>query len=113
MNLSSPTKKNLFSKKFDGTKVYVGEVLYKPIRIDRFEIVPSVRNKGKMMLACQIMINGEPRLLMTESYSLIRDITGTEESLPHYTKIIRKKREAYYYFAPLNEMEIHSITGTA
>lgn len=60
------------------------------------------------MLAAQVyfMEDGaiEVRLLLAEGYKLLETIRGTEDQLPHYTKIIRK-RDGYYYFAALNEKE--------
>ena len=43
-------------------------------------------------------------MVFSESYSLIRTIRGTEDGLPHLTKIVRK-RDGYLYFAALNDKE--------
>ena len=48
--------------------------------------------------------------LMTESYDLIATIEGTEDSLPHYTKIVRSK-DRQYHFAQLNQIEIDNLNA--
>lgn len=95
--------------KYTGDKVMTGGVLFRPLRIDHFEIVPSPRNKGKELLVAQLtLLNGdavEKKVLFTESYSLINVIKGTEEGLPHFTRIVRKKGDRYNYFSVITEVE--------
>ena len=43
-------------------------------------------------------------MVFSESYSLIKTIRGTEDELPHLTKIDRK-RDGYLYFTALNDKE--------
>lgn len=112
MNLSSPRRKRLLSHKFTGKSILVSRVIYKPIMITDFEIIDSPKNKGKKLLVAQVRWNDEGRTLtaplMTESYDLISTIQGTEDSLPHYTKIMRSK-DKQYHFTELNNIEIKSL----
>ena len=50
--------------------------------------------------------NGEiiKAVVFSESYSLIKTIRGTEDELPHLTKIVRKC-DGYLYFTALNDKE--------
>ena len=52
-----------------------------------------------------INVDGEEHLLITESYTLIKTLQGTEDRLPHHTKIVRK-RDGYYYFTALLPQEL-------
>ncbi|MGM9697090.1 MAG: hypothetical protein ACI3Y0_00380 [Prevotella sp.] len=112
MNLSSTRRKRLLSHTFTGKSILVSTVLYKPIRITDFEIVDSPKNKGKKLLVAQVEWNDGGRIvtspLMTESYDLINTIRGTEDTLPHFTKIIRSK-DKQYHFSELNNIEINSL----
>ena len=90
--------------------------MYKPILITQFEITESSLNKGKDMLVAQVYywksveengIKDRIRIkavLFCESYKLIKTIRGTDDRLPHMTKITKKK-DGYYYFTKLNDTE--------
>lgn len=83
---------------------------YKPLKITQFEICESWLNPSKECLVAQVTYIDKDtqeairRTLWTESYTLVNTIKGTEDSLPHYTKIVVKK-DGYYYFVRLNEKE--------
>ena len=98
--------------KFKGKAILVSAILYKPIRITDFEIVPSPKNKDKKLLVAQVEWNEGESIttapLMTESYDLIATIKDTEAELPHYTKITRS-RDGQYHFSELNQIEINSL----
>jgi len=109
MDLITPKRRRLHSTPFDGVGTSARNVLYIPLKIIRFEINESVLHLGKKMLTFQadyIDKNGVRyhRPVMTESFTLINTISGTESELPHYTKIIRK-RDGYFYFVKLNDIE--------
>lgn len=108
MNLTTPRGQKILKRQYLGRRAYCAELLYKPLLITDFEIVASRLNDGKQMLVAQTYhLEGgsiEARPMMTEGFKLLETIRGTEEQLPHYTKII-KKRDGYYYFAALNEKE--------
>lgn len=111
MNLAT-TQGRVLKQQYKGRKLYVADVLYRPIKITTFEIVKSVLHKGKDMLVAQVEIKQSDKVeccvLFTESYTLIKTIRGTEKELPHITKIVRK-RDRYYYFVPLNAIEMKEI----
>jgi len=112
MNLSTPTRQRLFSRHFIGPKVYVAQVLNVPIIITDYEVVNSRQNLGRKLLAMQVILNSNPILVMTESYTLIETISKADRSnLPYYTKITHKK-DRYYYFVKLNEIEKSKIQNT-
>lgn len=112
MNLSSQRRKRLLSHQYNGKAILVSAVLYKPIRITEFEVIDSLKNKGKKLLVAQVEWNDNGQMvsapLMTESYDLIRTITGTEDKLPHITKIVRS-RDGQYHFSELNNIEIKQL----
>ncbi len=112
MDLSTPRGQKILKHQYLGKCIYCGQLLYKPLLICHFEITASQLHAGKEMLAAQVyfMEDGaiETRLLLAEGYKLLETIRGTEDQLPHYTKIIRK-RDGYYYFAALNEKEKESL----
>lgn len=110
MNLCTPNRKPLLRNRYVGSRILPGQIIGKPIAITRFEIVPSRKNPGKPLLVAQIESDGIPSVLMTESWTLIDTIRGTESELPHHTKIVRK-RDGYYYFVQLNKMEIKQLIG--
>ena len=95
MDLSTPRGQKLLKHQYLGKRAYCAELLYKPLLICHFEIVASQQNAGKQMLVAQVyyLNDGaiEARPLMAEGYKLLATIKGTEDQLPHYTKIIRKR----------------------
>lgn len=115
MNLSSSHRqKKILTHKFKGKAILVSTILYKPIRITDFEIVPSPKNKDKKLLVAQVEWNEGESIktapLMTESYDLIATIKDTEKDLPHVTKIIRS-RDGQYHFSELNNIEINKLNN--
>ena len=105
-DLWTPTKKPLFKKAFKGKRIYIGSVLCVPIVISDYEIVYSIKSDDKLLLVLQIVVNGQFRMLWTESYKLINTIQQAEKSnraLPFYTKTIKSK--SYYEFAKITEVE--------
>lgn len=112
MNLSTIRRKKL-KHAFSGQKLYVSNVLFKPIVITNFEIAGSSLHVGKEMLVAQVnFLSDDGKIqtgvLFTESYSLIDSIRNTESDLPHTTKIIRKS-DRYYYFCQLNKIELSKL----
>lgn len=108
MNLSTKPQARVLSHAYRGSRLRVGDVLYKPMTITAFEVIPSQLHPGKQALAMQVVVDGEEHLLITESYTLIKTLQGTEDRLPHHTKIVRK-RDGYYYFAALLPQEITTL----
>ncbi len=113
MDLSTPARKRLLKYRYDGTSVMPGKILYTPVKITRFEIADSTIHPGKKMVVAQVVYlekdgTVERRVLFTESYTLIDTLKETEGSLPHYTKIVRK-RDGFYYFAKLNDIEKRNL----
>ena len=110
MDLSSTRRERRLKLRYEGVAVSAGNLLYTPIKITHFEIVDSCLNPGKRMLMAQTRYidkqTGEVaiRPLMTESYQLIHDIEGTEDSLPHYTKI-RRAKDGMLLWTTLNQEE--------
>lgn len=108
MDLSTPRRQKRLKHQYLGKGVQTGAVRYKPILITQFEIADSTLHAGKDMLVAQIhwLEDGaiETHPLFAEGYKLIETVQGTEESLPHFTKIVRK-RDGYDYFTPLNAKE--------
>lgn len=105
-DLWTPTKKPLFKKVFRGRRICIGSVLCRPLVISDFEIVYSVKSDDKLLLALQLIVDGQLRMLWTESYKLINTIQQADKAnkkLPYYTKIIKSK--SYYEFAKLTEVE--------
>lgn len=110
MNNLFTQKRPLLKGRYTGKAIYVRDILSEPILIERFEISQSRHNKGKDMLAAQIVINGERRVLFTESYSLISTLRETRDSPPYATKIVRKQ-DGYLYFVKLNKLELNKLEG--
>ncbi|MBP3732087.1 MAG: hypothetical protein J6I84_02455 [Bacilli bacterium] len=108
MNLSTRNNGNTLLHTYTGDKIPLTEILYRPIKISGFEFMDSVLHPGKKVLVMQVhyMSGDTPmvNVVFTESYPLIKTITGTEGYLPHYTKIVRK-RNGYYNFVDLNDKE--------
>ena len=100
MNLATPDRRTILSHAYRGSRLRVGDVLCKPMTITAFELIPSQLHPGKQALAMQVVVDGEEHLLITESYTLIKTLQGTEDRLPHHTKIVRE-RDGYYYFTGL------------
>ena len=106
MNLSTQTPTRSLSRSYRGRRVYIQQIINRPVCIRSFEITKSKIHPGKEMLIMNVLPRFESVMcvVITESYTLIDTIRGTESSLPHTTKIIRK-RDGYYYFVELNEIE--------
>lgn len=110
MDLSSNRKGRRLKFAYIGDAISASNLLYVPLKILHFEIIDSPLNHGKRMLMAQTTyINPETgevlkRPLMTESCQLISDIEGTEDSLPHLTKI-RRSKEGYLLWTTLNQKE--------
>ena len=110
MDLSTSRRERRLKHDYVGEGMSAAHLRYKPIKIIQFEICRSWLNDNKDCLVAQAMFvdkeTGEVKkvTIWTESYSLIKTIRGTEDSLQHYTKIIRK-RDGYYYFVKLNDIE--------
>lgn len=106
MDLSSPKREKRLKLRYEGVGIAASHMMYVPIRIDQFEIVDSWMNEGKKCLVMQASYidksTGEISkcLIWTEAYKLIEDIKGTEQTLPHYTKISRNGR--YMFYVQLN-----------
>lgn len=109
-NLSTKRHKSL-SHQYNGSRIMVGKILYKPVKITAYETIPSRINRGKQLLVAQVIYldqeGRQEQVLFTESYDLIRtlDDAGTP---PHYGKII-KSRDGRYSFAPLSNSEIQNL----
>ena len=110
MNNLFTQKRPLLRGRYEGKAIYVRDLLGEPIIVDHFEIAPSRHNKGKDMLVAQVMLNGERRVLFTESYSLISTLRETRDSPPYATKIVRKQ-DGYLYFVKLNKVELNKLEG--
>lgn len=110
MNLSTPERKPLLRYRYEGSRVLPGQLIGRPITITRFELTASRMNPDKSLLVAQVEAPTGSHVLMTESWTLIGTLRGTEDMLPHQTKIIRK-RDGYYYFVELNRMELKSLEG--
>lgn len=108
MNLSTPERKPLLRYHYEGSRVLPGQLIGRPISITRFELTASRMNPGKSLLVAQVETPTGNHVLMTESWTLIGTLRGTEDMLPHQTKIIRK-RDGCYYFVELNRMELKSL----
>lgn len=102
-------KRPLLKGRYEGKAIYVRDLMGKPIVIDHYEIVPSRHNKDKDMLLAQVVLNGDRRVLFTESYSLIDTLRQTRDSPPYVTKIVRKS-DGYLYFVKLNKVELNNIS---
>lgn len=109
MNSLFTERRPLLKGRYEGKAIYVRNLLGNPIIIDHFEIVPSRHNKGKDMLVAQVVLNGDRRVLFTESYSLIDTLRQTRDSPPYATKIVRKS-DGYLYFVKLNKVELNNIS---
>ena len=110
MNSLFTEKRPLLKGRYEGKAIYARNLLGNPIIIDHFEIVPSRHNKGKDMLVAQIVVDGEHRVLFTESYSLISTLRETRDGPPYATKIVRKQ-DGYLYFVKLNKVELNKLEG--
>lgn len=110
MNNLFTQKRPLLRGRYEGKAIYARDLLSNPIIIDHFEIVPSRHNKGKDMLVAQVVLNGERKVLFTESYSLINTLRETRDSPPYATKIVRKQ-DGYLYFVKLNKLELNKLNG--
>lgn len=116
MDLISSRKERRLKHEYSGVNINARDIMYKPILITQFEITESSLNKGKDMLVAQVYywksveengIKDRIRIkavLFCESYNLIKTIRGTDDRLPHMTKITKKK-DGYYYFTKLNDTE--------
>lgn len=110
MDLQTPRRERILKFQYTGRAVRATDILYKPIKILFFEIAKSQIHEGQELLVMQTeCIDKETgeiihQPVMTESFTLIDTIKETEDSLPHYTKIIRK-RDGYLYFVVLNNEE--------
>ena len=116
MDLISSRRERRLKHEYSGVNINARDIMYKPILITKFEITESSLNKGKDMLVAQVYywksveengIKDRIRIkavLFCESYNLIKTIRGTDDRLPHMTKITKKK-DGYYYFTKLNDTE--------
>lgn len=116
MDLISSRRERRLKHEYSGVNINARDIMYKPILITQFEITESSLNKGKDMLVAQVYywksveengIKDRIRIkavLFCESYKLIKTIRGTDDRLPHMTKITKKK-DGYYYFTKLNDTE--------
>lgn len=107
MNLYTQ-KKRLLNGRYEGKAIYVSDLIGDPIRILRYEIVESPRNKGKELLVAQVEHKGELRLLFTEAFVLIKTLRDVAGVPPFETKIV-KKRDGCYEFSKLNNVELNKL----
>ena len=110
MDLQTPRRTRRLNLNYEGPARSASQILYTPIKITQFEITESWLHPGKECLVFQsVNLNHESgeiikTMVFSESYSLIKTIRGTEDELPHLTKIVRK-RDGYLYFVALNDKE--------
>ena len=111
MDLSSSRQERRLKLNYEGIGRAAQHVLYIPIKITQFEIVQSWQNPGKECLVFQAVYPDKDTgeiikcPIWTESYKLIKDIKGTQDELPHYTKIVKNKKDQQLYYTQLNAKE--------
>lgn len=103
-------RNHVLKGRYVGKAIYVGGMMNMPFILTHYEITDSRHNEGKSLLVAQVILNGERRTLFTESYSLIETIQAAKTAPPYYTKIIKKK-DGYYYFVRLNNVELNKLQG--
>ena len=87
-----------------GDKITPKEILYEPIKIFYWEIIPSRYNPGKKLLVAQIAVYNkftktiEFRMLETEAFRLVKILSKEKEGI-FYTKLIQNRLN---YISPIS-----------
>ena len=100
MDLISNRRERRLKHEYSGVNINARDIMYKPILMLVAQVYywKSVEENG---IKDRIRIKA---VLFCESYNLIKTIRGTDDKLPHMTKITKKK-DGYYYFTKLNDTE--------
>lgn len=81
----------------DGDKIPMAEILNKEITVTAYRIMQSKAVKGKECLQLQVELDGENRVVFTNSVVLIRQTQQFAKEIPFLAIII--KRGSYYTFS--------------
>jgi len=84
------------SRGLEGEKMKIGDVFNKPIVVKAFRIFDSKCIKDKSCLQLQFELDGETKIVFTNSAVLIRQIKQYESELPFIATI--KKVGSYHTF---------------
>lgn len=96
--------KRLLKNDYIGDKITPKDILYEPIKIFYWEIIPSRYNPGKKLLVAQIAVYNkftktvEFRMLETEAFRLVKVLSKEKEGI-FYTKLIQNRLN---YISPIS-----------
>ena len=96
--------KRILKNDYIGDKITPKEILYEPIKIFYWEIIPSRYNPGKKLLVAQIAVYNkftktiEFRMLETEAFRLVKILSKEKEGI-FYTKLIQNRLN---YISPIS-----------
>ena len=96
--------KRILENDYIGDKITPKEILYEPIKIFYWEIIPSRYNPGKKLLVAQIAVYNkftktvEFRMLETEAFRLVKILSKEKEGI-FYTKLIQNRLN---YISPIS-----------
>lgn len=96
--------KRILKNDYIGDKITPKEILYEPIKIFYWEIIPSKYNPGKKLLVAQIAVYNkftktiEFRMLETEAFRLVKILSKEKEGI-FYTKLIQNRLN---YISPIS-----------
>lgn len=96
--------KRLLKNDYIGDKITPKDILYEPIKIFYWEIIPSKYNPGKKLLVAQIAVYNkftktvEFRMLETEAFRLVKILSKEKEGI-FYTKLIQNRLN---YISPIS-----------
>lgn len=96
--------KRLLKNDYIGDKITPKDILYEPIKIFYWEIIPSRYNPGKKLLVAQIAVYNkftktiEFRMLETEAFRLVKILSKEKEGI-FYTKLIQNRLN---YISPVS-----------
>lgn len=96
--------KRLLKNDYIGDKITPKDILYEPIKIFYWEIIPSRYNPGKKLLVAQIAVYNkftktiEFRMLETEAFRLVKILSKEKEGI-FYTKLIQNRLN---YISPIS-----------
>ena len=96
--------KRLLKNDYIGDKITPKDILYEPIKIFYWEIIPSRYNPGKKLLVAQIAVYNkftktiEFRMLETDAFRLVKILSKEKEGI-FYTKLIQNRLN---YISPIS-----------
>ena len=97
------TDEDMPTQLFDGERMDMEDVLDRPIIVKDMEIRPSSFSEGDYIIL-QIELDGDPRVVLTGSLVLVRQLKEKADKIPFRCRIIAQQsaqsKYKYYTLAP-------------